>query len=65
MAAPLYRRQEKESRFNWTEPCQTAFNKPKEKLTSAPVLAFPTQDGIFVLITDASEIATLPTVGWC
>ena len=57
MAAPLYRLQEKESRFNWTEPCQTAFNKLKEKLTSAPVLVFPTRDGIFVLDTDASEIA--------
>ena len=57
IAAPLYRLQEKESRFSWAEPCQTAFDKLKQKLTSAPVLAFPTRDGIFVLDTDASDLA--------
>ena len=57
IAAPLYRLQEKESRFSWTEPCQTAFDTLKQKLTTAPVLAFPTRDGMFVLDTDASNIA--------
>ena len=42
-------------RFNWTGECQEAFLKLKGCLTSTPVLAYPTDDGMYTLDTDASQ----------
>ena len=38
----------------WTQKCEEAFETLKKKLTEAPVLAFPTQEDVYVLDTDAS-----------
>ena len=38
----------------WTEECEVAFQKLKECLTSAPVLAVPDSSKEFVVCTDAS-----------
>ena len=46
------------SLFDWNESCQIAFNQLKQKLTQAPVLAYPVFGPCakqFVLQTDASS----------
>ena len=54
-AKPLYRLTEKGSQFMWSETCESAFKLLKAKLTSTPVLAYPTSNGLFVFDTDASD----------
>ena len=43
--------------FVWTDQQQTAFDALKACLLSAPILGFPTEEGRFVLDTDASLFA--------
>lgn len=52
---PLYQLCEKNRRFKWTEQCQLAFDNIKEKLSSAPVLAYPETGKDYILDTDASQ----------
>lgn len=53
---PLYQLTEHHLKdFEWTASCQEAFERLKELLTSAPVLAYPQKDAIFMLDTDASN----------
>ena len=40
--------------FVWTDGQQMAFDALKACLLSAPILGFPTDDGRFLLDTDAS-----------
>jgi hypothetical protein len=53
IAAPLQELTRKNSVFNWTKACEEAINTLKEKLTSAPVLAYPSFDKPFTVETDA------------
>ena len=55
IAAPLNALTKKGARFDWTTGCNDAFNALKDALISAAVLALPTEDGGFVLDTDASD----------
>ena len=57
IAKPLHQLTEKKSVFRWTEECELAFNTLKDKLTSAPILAFPLPEGELILDTDASNYA--------
>ncbi len=57
IAHPLHQLTEKKAIFRWTPECEQAFNTLKHKLTSAPILAFPTPHDLFVLDTDASGYA--------
>ena len=57
VADPLVRLTEARAVFKWTPQCQEAFETLKEKLTHAPILAYPTVEGDFVLDTDASVAA--------
>ena len=41
--------------FAWTDQGKEAFDELKRRLTTAPVLAYPTASGRFTLDTDASE----------
>jgi len=43
--------------FNWTRDHSTAFEELKEILLSAKVLAMPRKEGVFILDTDASQMA--------
>jgi transposase InsO family protein len=54
IAAPLYALTQKNAKFRWTDECDLAFNTLKEKLVTAPVLAYPTRNDEFILDCDAS-----------
>lgn len=56
LTIPLYAVTGK-NRFYWGDEQQSAFDKVKLALTSAPVLTLPNKDGQFILDTDASEFA--------
>ena len=55
IARPLYQLTEPTKDFEWTNECQQAFDQLKELLTFSPVLAYPKQEGLFILDTDASN----------
>ena len=55
IAAPLFRLMKKGVKWEWTAECETVFVRLKVKLTSEPILALPTNEGTFVLDTDASD----------
>ena len=55
IASPLHKLTERGRQFNWTSECATAFASLKQKLTYAPILAFPDFTQPFLLDTDASH----------
>ena len=55
IARPLHRLTEKKRQFTWDDNCEEAFNELKRKLTTSPILAYPTTGGEFILDTDASD----------
>ena len=57
VARPLTALTKKENPFIWTDKCETAFQTLKEKLTTAPILAYPRMGVGFILDTDASQFA--------
>lgn len=51
--------------FSWQQEQQLAFEELKERLVSAPVLAYPNfsaEAGSFILDTDASQYQEIGTV---
>ena len=57
LAEPLVVLTRKGAPFIWTDEQQTAFDALKACLLSAPILGFPTEEGRFILDTDASLFA--------
>jgi len=55
ISAPLHDMTKKGETFRWTPECQGAFDRLKEVLTSAPVLAMPDEESPFMLDVDASQ----------
>ncbi|GFV49854.1 retrovirus-related Pol polyprotein from transposon opus [Trichonephila clavipes] len=55
IARPLHKLTEAKQKFIWTVDCNNAFNKLKDALTFAPVLASPEIGKQFILDTDASH----------
>ena len=56
VASPLRRLTSKSiERFQWSSECYRAFRSLKEKLVTAPVLAFPRRDAKFIVDCDASD----------
>jgi hypothetical protein len=55
VCAPLHALTGKNARFHWDDECDVAFDVLKSALTSAPILAMPTEDDSFILDTDASD----------
>lgn len=54
-AAPLVALTGKDVPFIWTSDCMDSFNSLRQALICAPVLAFPTEAGEYILDTDASN----------
>ena len=52
---PLNQLTKKDQPYVWTEECEEAFRKLKSALASPPILSLPTEDGVFILDTDASQ----------
>ena len=57
LAEPLYGLTRKHARFEWTEQHQTGFELLKQRLCTAPVLAYPRRDRRSIVDCDASDIA--------
>ena len=58
IAAPLFRLTQKDTKFEWTDEAQSAFDRLKQALSNAPVVSFPrfsADAGRFRLDTDASD----------
>ena len=57
LAIPLYDLQRKKTKFRWGDAEQRAFEELRAALISAPVMAFPQEQGRYILDTDASGYA--------
>ena len=57
IADPLTRMLKKDAKFEWTLPCEQAFQTLKARLMEEPVMAYPKPVGDYVLDTDASNVA--------
>ena len=55
ISSPLHAMTKKGEIFRWTDACQEAFQRLKDTLVSAPILAMPSDEGMFLLDTDASN----------
>ncbi|GFY02226.1 retrovirus-related Pol polyprotein from transposon 412 [Trichonephila clavipes] len=55
IARTLHKLTEAKQKFTWTVDCNNTFNKLKDVLTSAPILAYPEIGKQFILDTDASH----------
>jgi len=55
IASPLHKLTEQQSRFQWTNKCQEAFDCLKSCLVSSLVLALPDWSQPFLLDTDVSD----------
>jgi hypothetical protein len=53
-AGSLTKLTKKSTKFVWSDECQGAFERLKAALVSAPILACPVREGMFILDTDAS-----------
>ena len=57
LARPLHKANDASTKFEWTIEAQDAFESLKLKLTSTPIIAFPSLKEPFILYTDASQFA--------
>jgi hypothetical protein len=55
-AAPLHALTSKSVHYHWGEEQEVAFNELKHKLTTAPVLGMPADEGQYIVDTDASDV---------
>ena len=55
IAKPLHKLTEKTVKFDWNTDCQAAFEELRQRLVTAPILAFPDLNQPFILDTDASD----------
>lgn len=56
-ADPLNKMTRKNVNFAWSQECDKAFHKLKEKLMKAPILQYPDFSKSFIITVDASDIA--------
>jgi len=49
IATPLTKLTRRTTKYEWVSKCEEAFQELKKRLTSAPVLALPTNDENFVV----------------
>jgi len=58
IARPLFNLTKKETPWNWTTECNTAFETLRQTMITSLVLMLPDHKKQFTLITDASNYAT-------
>ena len=63
IARPLCRLLEKETKFNFNDSCQAAFEEIKIRLVQAPIMAAPEWDQGFEIMCDASDFAMGAVLG--
>jgi hypothetical protein len=63
ISRPLYALLAKDTKFEWTDECMTAFNTLKKLLTSAPIMMAPDWSLPFELMCDASDFAMGAVLG--
>ena len=63
IASPLNKLTSKHAKFEWTGQCQEAFERLKQGLISAPILAYPDFTQPFHLFVDASQTGIGLTLG--
>ena len=56
-ARPLTKLTRRNSKFTWTDDCQTGFEYLKTALTKSPILKYPDPNKRYVIFTDASDQA--------
>ena len=56
ISAPLTRLIRKQVKFEWDDTCKQSFHKLKDCLTTAPVLALPTDQGGMTVYCDGSRV---------
>ena len=67
-ATPLNRLLEAGQAFQWNEQCEASFQDLKSALTGEEVIAYPNDDGMFILDADASNTGiggVLSQIQWC
>ena len=57
LSRPLVELTKKGKIFQWTDQCQTVFEKIKMLLTNAPIMAHPQNSGLYILDTDACDVS--------
>ena len=57
LAEPLTRLTKQNVKFSWSQEAEQSFNRLKQALLDAPILAFPYPDRMCILDTDASDLA--------
>ncbi|XP_056688567.1 uncharacterized protein [Spinacia oleracea] len=55
VALPITRLVRKNTKFEWSDDCESAFQELKRRLTSAPILTLPSGTEGFVIYSDASK----------
>ena len=55
IATPLTNLLKKDQKFKWSDTCQHSFKEPRQRLTTAPVLALPSRKDGYVVYSDASR----------
>jgi hypothetical protein len=55
IAHPITSLQRKEKKFQWTEECESSFQRLKQLLTSAPILKIADPNKDYVVCTDACK----------
>ena len=53
LARPLIELTKKDKKFEWDQKCQQSFASQKRILTSPEIMAYPRDEGLFILDTDA------------
>jgi hypothetical protein len=54
IAIPLTQLTHKQTKFKWSDACESSFQELKDRLVSAPILALPTEGQGYVVFCDAS-----------
>ena len=63
-ARPLTKLTRKDSKFIWTEKCQTGFEYLRTCLTESPILKYPDPQKRYIVFTDASDQAAAAVLTW-